>query len=154
MKPNHYCYYWNTCIRKSYRLEGEQCINIECRGNSVTENQKVISNSVVEYNDPKEGRLSRCQTPPSRRDSNATIQSNTSSASKIPRYIRNTAICNTSNSNSNVASTVSSPVQRKLLTKQQGQKYVKRGQETSERNGPTNSFIEGKFFSCSTNLYF
>ena len=53
-----------------------------------------------------------------------TSQSNTS-ISKIPRYIRNNTMGDSSNPNSRVASNISSPVQRKLLTKQH-QRYSRR----------------------------
>ena len=53
-------------------------------------------------------------------------QSNTS-ISKIPRYIRNNTMGDSSNPNSRAASNISSPVQRKLLTKQhQNQRYSRR----------------------------
>ena len=126
---------------KHYRFEDENQVNKEYLEMNPAESDKVSSNSFVELVDLRDGRVSRSQTPPSRRDSIVTTQSNASS--KIPRYIRNTTVSNTSNSNSNVASTVSSPVQRKLLTKQQGQKYNKRGQEDSERNLTSNHLVEG-----------
>ena len=53
-------------------------------------------------------------------------QSNTS-ISKIPRYIRNNTMGDSSNPNSRGTSNISSPVQRKLLTKQhQNQRYSRR----------------------------
>ena len=57
----------------------------------------------------------------------SNISQNNTSLSKIPRYIRNNTMGDSSNSNSRVASNISSPVQRKLLTKQhQNQRYSKR----------------------------
>ena len=126
-----------------YRFDDENQVEKECSEKSPAESEKVSSNSIVGPVDLRDGRVSRSQTPPSRRDSIVTTQSNASSMSKIPKYIRNTTVSNTSNSNSNVASTVSSPVQRKLLTKQQGLKYNKRGPEDSERNLTSNHLIEG-----------
>ena len=135
------CYFWWRFFSKFYRFEDENQVNKECLEKNPAESEKVSSHSIVGQVDLRDGRISRSQTPPSRRDSIVTTQSNASS--KIPRYIRNTTVSNTSNSNSNVASTVSSPVQRKLLTKQQGQKYNKREQEASERNLTSKHLVEG-----------
>ena len=55
----------------------------------------------------------------------SNISQNNTSISKIPRYIRNNTMGDSSNSNSRVASNISSPVQRKLLTKQH-QRYSRR----------------------------
>ena len=71
-------------------------------------------------------RKSRSQTPPTRRNSNTSQYS--TSISKIPRYVRNATANTASNSNSNATSAVSSPVQRKLINKQQqNQRYSKHG---------------------------
>ena len=124
-------------------MEDEPQVNTKCVEKSSLGIQNTDSTTVAEEIGHKEGITQPSQSPSSRRDSLTTIQSNTSSVSKIPRYIRNATVSNTSNSNSNVASSVSSPVQRKLLTKQQSQKYIKRGQEPSERNWDFNKNVQG-----------
>ena len=124
-------------------MEDETKVNTKCVEKSSLGIQNADSTSVMEEIGHNEGIPHPSQLPSSRRDSITTIQSNTSSVSKIPRYIRNATVSNNSNSNSNVASSVSSPVQRKLLTKQQSQKYIKRGQESSERNWDFNKNAQG-----------
>lgn len=124
-------------------MEDEPQVNTKCVEKSSLGIQNTDSTTVAEEIGHKEGITQPSQSPSSRRDSLTTIQCNTSSVSKIPRYIRNTTVSNSSNSNSNVASSVSSPVQRKLLTKQQSQKYIKRGQEPSETNWDFNKNVQG-----------
>ena len=107
--------------------------------------QNSNNRSIDEDLNHKEGKTSRSPTPTSRRNSNLT--QNNINMSKTPRYVRNTTLSNASNSNSNVTSAVSSPVQRKLLNKQQqNQRYVKRGQ-TSEKNYNSNDSIGGNVFA-------
>ena len=70
-------------------------------------------------------------------------QSNTS-ISKIPRYIRNNTMGDSSNPNSRVASNISSPVQRKLLTKQhQNQRYSRRDVNPEAMTINGNHIFEG-----------
>ena len=124
-------------------MEDESKVNAQYVEKSSLDIQKTDSTSLMEEIGHNEEITHPSQLPSSRRDSITTIQSNTSSVSKIPRYIRNATVSNTSNSNSNVASSVSSPVQRKLLTKQQNQKYIKRGKEPSERNWDFHKNVQG-----------
>ena len=70
-------------------------------------------------------------------------QSNTS-ISKIPRYIRNNTMGDSSNPNSRAASNISSPVQRKLLTKQhQNQRYSRRDVNPDAMTIHGNHLFEG-----------
>ena len=63
------------------------------------------------------------EKPLSKRDTD--FPSNTSNISKIPRYVRNPTAGSISNGSSAVTSAVSSPVQRKLLNKQQQRDLAK-----------------------------
>ena len=74
----------------------------------------------------------------------SNISQNNTSISKIPRYIRNNTMGDSSNSNSRVASNISSPVQRKLLTKQhQNQRYSRRDVNPDAMTIHGNHLFEG-----------
>ena len=74
----------------------------------------------------------------------SNISQNNTSISKIPRYIRNNTMGDSSNSNSRVASNISSPVQRKLLTKQhQNQRYTRRDVNPDAMTIHGNHLFEG-----------
>ena len=92
-----------------------------------------------EYNDQKDNDVisnAVCSSQENDKDSESpnclsqkisNISQNKTSISKIPRYIRNNTMGDSSNPSSRVASNISSPVQRKLLTKQhQNQRYSRR----------------------------
>ena len=123
-------------------MKEESQTNAKLFEKAYNSSQNTDLSEALEDVEQKEKVISPSHLPPSRRESISTTQSN-ASVSKIPRYIRNTTVTNTSASNSNVPSSVSSPVQRKLLTKQQCQKYNKRGQESSERNFAYNTSVQG-----------
>ena len=74
----------------------------------------------------------------------SNISQNNTSISKIPRYIRNNTMGDSSNPNSHAASNISSPVQRKLLTKQhQNQRYSRRDVNPDAMTIHGNHLFEG-----------
>ena len=108
--------------------------------NDTTNHQAKQDGSMTDVSNDKDENRARSQTPPLRKNSDVTV--NNATNSKIPRYVRNTmAGGNVSNSNSNVASAVSSPVQRKLLNKQNQRKGA-RG-KTADDNSSICDSVEG-----------
>ena len=74
----------------------------------------------------------------------SNISQSNPSISKIPRYIRNNTMGDSSNPNSRAASNISSPVQRKLLTKQhQNQRYARRDVNPDATTINGNNIFEG-----------
>ena len=123
-----------------------------------------------EYNDQKDNNVisnAVCSSQEHDKDSQSpscslqqisNISQNNTSISKIPRYIRNNTMGDSSNSNSRVASNISSPVQRKLLTKQhQNQRYTRRDVNPDAVIINGNHLFQGivllKYLEYFTNLF-
>ena len=74
----------------------------------------------------------------------SNVSQNNTSLSKIPRYIRNNTMGDSSNPNSRGTSNISSPVQRKLLTRQhQNQRYTRRDVNPDAMTIHGNHLFEG-----------